>query len=212
MAKDLPIQCSCGALRGVLRGVSGEHGNRIVCYCDDCQTFAHFLERAAEILDPHGGTDIFQTSPVRLEITEGADRLACIRLTSRGIVRWYTSCCKTPIGNTLPTRQMPFVGLVHSCMDSNSRDAALGPVRSRVQARYAVGDRSSLDAVDGAPRGMLPRLLWMMLLNRLHGDHVGSPFFDPASGAAVATPHVLTAEELRTVVTARDAWEPGESG
>ena len=51
-----------------------------------------------------------------------------------------------------------------------------------------------------------------VMCTHLHGDHVGSPFFDPASGAAVATPHVLTAEELRTVVTARDAWEPGESG
>ncbi len=212
MATDLSIGCSCGALRGVLRGISGELGNRIVCYCDDCQSFAHFLDGAAEILDSHGGTDIFQTSPVRLEITQGADRLACVRLTSRGIVRWYTSCCKTPIGNTLPTRQMPFVGLIHSCMDDASRDAALGPIRARSQARFAVGDRSSLDASDGRPRGMLPRLLWRILLNRLRGDHVGSPFFDPATGVAVATPHVLTEEELRSVARARDAYEPEGSG
>lgn len=49
---DLPLRCSCGALRGVLRGMSPARGNRVVCYCRDCQAFAHFLDRD-EILDAH---------------------------------------------------------------------------------------------------------------------------------------------------------------
>ncbi len=81
MPTDLPIRCSCGALRGIARGVSAKRGNRIVCYCDDCQSFAYFLEHPDRILDSHGGTDIFQMSPARLEISEGADQLVCMRLT-----------------------------------------------------------------------------------------------------------------------------------
>ena len=45
-SSDLPIRCTCGALRGVLREPSRDTGNRCVCYCDDCQSFAYFLERA----------------------------------------------------------------------------------------------------------------------------------------------------------------------
>src|SRR5262245_25612243 len=100
MPDDLAIRCDCGAVRGVARGVSGERGNRVVCYCDDCQSFAHVLERSEDTLDAHGGTEIFQMSPAQLEFTAGADRLACLRLTPKGLLRWYASCCRTPIGNT----------------------------------------------------------------------------------------------------------------
>ena len=45
MQADLPIRCACGAVAGVLRAVSSRRGNRLVCYCDDCQSFAHFPRR-----------------------------------------------------------------------------------------------------------------------------------------------------------------------
>src|SRR5688500_7644860 len=140
MPADLPVRCSCGALRAVARGVSARRGNHVVCYCDDCQSFAHFLERAGETLDAHGGTEIFHTSPARLEFTSGAARLACMRLTPNGMLRWYASCCRTPIGNTLPTPRIPFVGLIVRCIersDGRSLDEALGPIRARGHARFA---------------------------------------------------------------------------
>ena len=209
MPTDLAIRCECGSLRGVLRGVSGANGNRIVCYCDDCQSFAHFLGRADQILDPHGGTDIFQTSPARLEISAGTDRLVCMRLTSGGLVRWYADCCKTPIGNTLATRQVPFVGMIHSCTDpasaGGSRNEAMGPIRARVHGRFATGDRSQLDAHDKAPASMLLRFASILVKARLRGDHARSPFFDAKTGALTATPRVLTAEDLLKVESARDA-------
>ena len=40
-AVDLPLRCDCGAWRGVLRSVEPGRGNRCVCYCDDCQSFAY---------------------------------------------------------------------------------------------------------------------------------------------------------------------------
>ena len=39
-----------------MSGVSAERGNRLVCYCDDCQSFPIFLGQAERTLDPHGGT------------------------------------------------------------------------------------------------------------------------------------------------------------
>ncbi len=192
MTTDVPIRCSCGSLRGVARSVSRRSGNRLVCYCDDCQSFAEFLGRADEILDTHGGTDIFQMSPARLEITEGGNRLACVRLTPKGLFRWYADCCKTPIGNTLPTRQVPVIGLIHSCMNTEgkSRDETLGPVRAGVNGRYATGDRTEINAHDRAPLSVLFRMSRKLLGWRLRGDHNRSPFFDN-TGAPTVVPRVV---------------------
>ncbi len=206
---DLPIRCSCGVLRGRLRDVSRECGNRCVCYCDDCQSFAHFLERADEILDANGGTDIFQMSSGRLEFSEGLAQLACMRLTESGILRWYAACCKTAIGNTPNTSRVPFIGLIHSCIDhaaeGRSRDETLGPIRMRGFGRFAKGDRSQLDAHDGAPSWMGPRVNEILQQALEHGERNLSPFFDVGTDEPCVSPRILTAVELREVEAARDA-------
>jgi hypothetical protein len=206
---DLPIRCSCGSLRGRLRGVSPETGNRCVCYCDDCQSFAHFLERADEVLDVHGGTDIFQTSSGCLEFTEGAEQLACIRLTESGMLRWFAGCCMTAIGNTPGTMQVPFVGLIHSCMDQTAADGrsheeTLGPIRMRGFGRFAKGDRTNLDAHDGAPLPMGVRVTQIINQALKRGEQNRSAFFEFATGEPIVAVRVLTAAELRDAETARD--------
>ena len=168
----------------------------MVCYCDDCQSFAHFLERAKDTLDSHGGTEIFQMSPARLEITAGIDRLACMRLTPSGLLRWYSACCRTPIGNTLASRQVPFVGLVVACVDPTAREA-LGPIRARGHARFAKG--TPVGAHRSFPVSVIARLSWISLAARLRGDHRRSPFFDAATGAPIAPPRVLTVAELAAI-------------
>ena len=211
MPRDLSVRCSCGALRGVVRGVTGDSGNRVICYCDDCQSFAHFLGHPDQTLDTHGGTDIFQMSPAHLKITQGAERLACMRLTPGGLLRWYADCCKTPVGNTPASRHVPFVGLIHTfndhASDGGSRGEALGPVRARVQARFAKGDRDALDANDRAPLSLIFRFARMVLMARLRGEHARSPFSDDQTRVPIARPRVLTTEELCLVETARDATE-----
>jgi hypothetical protein len=203
---NLSMRCACGDLRGALRSVSPRVGNRVVCYCDDCQSFAYFLGRADSILDPQGGTDIFQTSHARLAITTGAENLACMRLRPDGVLRWYAGCCRTPIGNTPATRQVPLVGLIHSCIDlaatGLSTDELLGPVRTRVFRRFARGG-PDLVARARPPVFLIPRLARMVLAARLRGDHLRSPFFQPTGELAVA-PRVLSPEELRAVESARN--------
>src|SRR5512138_1141593 len=95
------LKCSCGRVKGVIAdAVVANHG---VCYCRDCQAFAHFLGRPREILDERGGSDIVQVLPRWVTFTAGIGSLACMRLTPKGLLRWYAPCCNTPIGNTLAT-------------------------------------------------------------------------------------------------------------
>lgn len=209
MAGDLEIRCTCGSLRGVAHAVSRRDGNRVVCYCNDCQAFAHFLGRAGEVLDTHGGTDIFQMSPAHLEFTDGADELCCMRLTPRGIYRWYTDCCHTPIGTTLPTHRVAFVGLTHSCVEGghgqDSLDLAVGPPRGRVFGQYAKGDTQGVDNLHPrAPLAMMLRVASLLLKWRVRGDHKRSPFFDATTGKPASPPRVLTPAELGKVLNARD--------
>jgi hypothetical protein len=194
MTRDVVISCKCGKLGGIARDISARTGNRVVCYCDDCQAFAHALGAADFTLDAQGGTDIFQMSPARLELTRGRDHLACLRLTPNGALRWYADCCNTPIGNTMPTGQLPFVGLIHTCIDTEGRtlDELLGPVRACVMTRFARGvPVASGVAHNGFSLAMLVATLWKMLCWRLRGDHRDSPFFDRKSGKPVGSLRVL---------------------
>ena len=188
--RDLPLACRCGAVRGVAHGVAPNVGNHCVCFCDDCQAFAKFLGRDRDVLDPNGGTDIFQLSPARVTISEGRDRLACLRLTPRGPLRWYAACCNTPIGNTLATGRLPFLGLVLGCVDAEGRslDELLGPVRLRIMARFARGELGDPEAHERFVLSHVLAIFRRMLRWRIRGDHKRSPFFDPTSGEPVSPP------------------------
>lgn len=55
-----------------------------------------------------------------------------MRLSSKGKLRWYAACCRTPVGNTLTSRYVPFTGLLAQCLDIALLAAAFGPVRGSV--------------------------------------------------------------------------------
>ncbi len=57
MGMNAEFRCRCGEVRGIVTDASPHTANRVVCYCDDCQAFAHRLGRA-DLLDAHGGSDI----------------------------------------------------------------------------------------------------------------------------------------------------------
>jgi hypothetical protein len=192
-ATDLPLRCRCGTVRGVARDASPSNVNHCFCYCDDCQAFPHFLDRADDVLDAHGGTEITQMSQASIAFTAGADKIAAMRLTPKGMIRWYAACCRTPIGNTMATTAMPFVGVIHAFIEAPS--AALGPIRGRAWAKSAKGGRAAVPK-DGMPDVfMVARVLAKMLRWRLRGDHKRSPFFDAATGKPIVEPRVLAESE-----------------
>jgi len=187
----LAIRCQCGYVVGTATGLSPGAGTRVVCYCDDCQAFADQLGQGEVVLDRNGGTEIFQMSPAALTVSRGLDRLVCLKLTRKGPLRWYTDCCKTPIGNTPATYKLPYVGLILACVVTagDSLDQVLGPVRVRVMTRHARGDLGTLpDAHDGFSLSHIARILWKILTWRVRGDHQHSPFFDPETGVPIAAP------------------------
>lgn len=184
------IQCRCGQLRGQLQPT--RPANRCVCHCSDCQAFARHLG-ARDIMDDQGGTDIVQVPASHVTFTQGRQQLACIRLTDKGMVRWYASCCLTPIGNTLADPKADFVGLIHARADTASLDATFGPVSMRVGVDKALGaDKPKAAGVFG---GVL-KVLGFIVGGRLRKTWRASPFFDPQTGLPIARPHVLSGEEL----------------
>src|SRR3954471_4828426 len=108
MSYEVSLRCQCGGLRGVAGNLAPETTLRCVCHCRDCRAYAHFLERP-DVLDGAGGTEIVQMARASLRIETGPELLACVRLSRSGMFRWHASCCRTPIGNTVPN--IPFVGL-----------------------------------------------------------------------------------------------------
>ena len=186
------LRCRCGKLQGEVdpRGVAA----RAVCYCKDCQAFARFLGREADVLDAAGGTEVAASLPSAVRFTSGLEHLGCMSLSPRGLYRWYATCCNTPIGNTPREPTTPYVGLVRACLDAPDETLARQFGRSRI----VVQTRSALAPVKSTPL----RTVWAvakiggkLLRARLGGGYRDNPFFQPGGSAPLRQPRVLTREE-----------------
>jgi hypothetical protein len=196
---DHPLQCTCGTLRGTVCEV--RRVNRVICYCRDCQAFAHFLGRAPDILDTKGGTDVIQTVPANITFTAGHESLACMRLTEKGLLRWYTKCCNTPIGNTLMDSRISFIGLIHTCLENphQSLDASFGPVR---MSSFTKGAKGVVDSHPVATIAGILRLIAMIMRARINGAYRRTPLFSVHTGAPIVPPRVLSPSERDAIYAA----------
>jgi hypothetical protein len=192
MSNSHTIRCSYGKLRGLLRTTT--LSNRCVCYCTDCQAFARHLG-AKSALDKQGGMEIIQVPAPNVTFIQGSENLACLRLTGTGMLRWYSTCCGTPIGNTPANWRIAFVGLIHTCLigEDQSLEAAFGPVTMRGNVKGATGEKAP--AASGLFSGVA-KILAMIAKARVSGSYRISPFFNPQTGASIATPTVLSLSEL----------------
>jgi Family of unknown function (DUF6151) len=201
LPSDLPLRCRCGHVRGIAREISPSGGLRFVCYCNDCQAFARFLQRP-DVLDAAGGTDIFQMPPAHMKLTAGADAVRCLRLSDRGVLRWYSDCCRTPIGNTAANPGFPIIGLIHSFMDiaacGRLKDDVLGPPVCRIHERSAV-ETLPPDAPPPPSLGVFFRRASKLLGWWMCGLGRPSPLFDDRTKAPLAVPRVLTRSERATL-------------
>jgi len=143
---------------------------------------------------------VIQILPKNITFTQGIEALACMRLTDKGLLRWYTSCCNTPIGNTLATPRMSFIGLLHNCVETAGEplDDAFGVVRGRVNTKSAKGSPKPRQAVG-------PTIGWFVtkvLRARFNGDYKQTPFFRADTGTPVVSARVLSREEHASVMNA----------
>jgi Family of unknown function (DUF6151) len=175
------LSCGCREVRGVVTNVSPHTVNRVICYCDDCQAFLHQLDRA-DLLDAQGGSDIVQIAPRSLSFVQGKERIIGLRLAAKGIYRWYASCCRMPVGNTLGPA-IPFVGIVAQAFATEAQepDQLFGPPIGRIFGKYAVGRPP-----EGSTRlnpWLIARAVRMVVGWRLSGQTWPHPFFDRATRA-----------------------------
>lgn len=197
LSEGVPLRCRCGTIQGTL--VHPHSANHALCYCHDCQAFAHVLGQADRTLGPQGESRVFQVPPRNLTFTQGHAALACLRLTPKGMVRWYAGCCSTPIGNTLPTPKLSFIGLVRPfvALDDGALVEAFGPITTWANTAGAHGSPRPRQA------GTAHMLAWFfrtVLPAWINGEYKRTPFFDPATGAPVVTPRVLSPQEHAAVM------------
>ena len=193
MSRVAEFRCRCGDVRAIVSDASPWAANRVVCYCGDCQAFAHRLGRA-DLLDAHGGSDIVQVAPASLNFVQGQDRIVGLRLTSKGLYRWYASCCNTPVGNTL-TPAVPFVGVFATAFDQGAQraDGVFGPPTGAIQGKHAVGQAPP--GSTGLNLLLLLRAVAKILGWRLSGKAWPHPFFSRGPDAPLYPVNVLSHEE-----------------
>lgn len=196
MENTYRLSCVCGAMGGNLRLSSGS-AIRVICHCDDCQTYGHFL-RASRVLDSNGGTEVIQSWPRRVIWDKGLEHLKLVRLAPQGMYRFYADCCRAPLANAVAKPTMPFIGLIAQRvvdLQTPQVQSLLGPACG-VQGRFVLG---------GCPSGIEPRaklrtvvsaagLLAKGFVRRESQPH---PFFDKTGASKVAA-KVLTLEERKS--------------
>jgi hypothetical protein len=182
------LKCQCGALRGQIdnSGIS----SRIRCYCSDCQAFAKFLGDDG-ILDAQGGTELLQMAQQHLSLTQGQEQLAIVRLSDKGLFRWYAKCCNTPIGNTLGNAKMCFIGIAHSCLDPSKMDEDFGQDIAIVNVKSAITEPKPKQK---GLTGVLFRFAGILLSGRIGSKYRLSPLFNDV-GKPLVQPRVLSATD-----------------
>lgn len=182
-AREHTFQCHCGQLQGKLAAGAGLV--HLACHCRDCQNYAQLLRNPGETLDDKGGTEVVTTLQQHISFTQGAEHLACLSLSGTGLLRWYASCCDTPIANTARDPRLSFAALLHTGLGASGAalEAKLGT------RRVAVNPKHAWDRIAYSPLAALSstvRIVAAVLRARLDGSWKRSPFFTPGSSDPVA--------------------------
>lgn len=175
---DSSFACRCGTVSGTLTGIRPGEGTHVICHCNAC---ARAMALCGLQDEAAGGVDLWQTTPDRVTIATGRDRLVPVQLSPKGLYRWTARCCDTPMFNTFSGPGLPFVGV----LTRNLADIApLGPVIAHGFVTRAGGKQ-------GHQHG--GRVIWRMLKRttaaRLSRRWRSTPFFDD-SGAPIAAPEL----------------------
>lgn len=189
---ELNISCECGKVQGVVRKDGYKYGVHFVCLCDDCQAYAHFLGKVTETLDQNGGTDVLPVFPARFQFTSGKENIQCVRLSEKGIYRWYAGCCKAPLANSLNAK-MGYIGLIVRRITNKDREKILGPLAGRVMAKFGIPPLPP-DASLGTPPKVVFEAIKGILRVNVFRLKRPTPFFED-SGRPIVKPYVLTPSE-----------------
>ena len=171
------LKCACGTVKGTLKIVPSSlfHAH---CLCCDCQRFAKYLNNEKSILDEHGASELLQTYPAYMNISEGEDQISAVQLTHKGIYRWHTTCCNMPLANTMGASHIPFIGVSAKLMQFATEQEKLdklGPVTMKAFGKYAIGEMPK-DVHEKFPTSYIPKIIYFMLKGMLLKKSKPSPF------------------------------------
>lgn len=198
MAEKLSLTCQCGSFKLEISKISPGIVNRAQCGCKGCQSFAKFCNRHEKITDDFGATDIIQMSQERLQFIRGQNKLSCIRQTPKGAIRWYTTCCKTPVGNTPALSQIPLIGIISSSLDQADDSALLESMAGKIKSRvFCAPPARNVGKLEMA--FMVARIVALILLWISKGDLKKSPLYDTSVGHHITHPRLLSLTEYRAL-------------
>lgn len=140
-------------------------------------------------MDNAGGTEVYQTQPYQVEITSGLDKLAVLQLAKKGLYRWHTTCCNTPICNTMGTPKVSFMGFMVENMTAGQD--ALGPILLKYKTEQAT---ASVPLPHGSVAKLVLRSVRNILRSRLNGRWKQNPLFGE-DGRPLVKPYVLSEAE-----------------
>lgn len=168
---ELPLKCQCGEISGKIINANPKQDQHVVCMCIDCQTFAHYLGREQDVLDQHGGSEIYQVTPNKIVLERGQDKVKMLRLSPKGAQRFYAGCCNTPMANAVGPKTS-FTGVLANFIDiePTERNRLLGPVDSYCMAKYAIGGAPE-NAHSKFPLQLLAKVMKKMIVGKLMGHH-----------------------------------------
>lgn len=192
------VQCECGKFKAEIKKFPKDTAGRCVCYCDDCQTYLHYLGKS-NLADSAGGSEIIPVYPTNFKILQGQELLSCVRLSPQGLFRWYTSCCKTPVGNLMA--HFPWIGTynrIYTVQDPHFVEKSLGKIKSRIQGKFARGTK---------PKGTSDKMgikdamavVPFILKGFLTGKAKGSPLFENDGTTPIIKPTILSLEERNAI-------------
>ncbi|MCF2856603.1 DUF6151 family protein [Pseudoalteromonas sp. SMS1] len=190
MAEFLNFQCDCGSVTGTVACGSAFFRNRVMCYCDDCQAFVNHLGHE-QSLNAFGGTDVFQVSASQVTFTSGKEHVKCLKVTPKGVHRWYTDCCKAPLGNTIGAA-WPLVGLIRSSIVQDL-DKVVGPISGSVFCKYANQPIPHDIKGPSSHKRIVVTMVMKLMIWRLLGKGSPNPFY--SAGKAISKPQCLADEK-----------------
>jgi len=120
----------------------------MVCYCTCCQDMHTFLGKE-NLMDAEGGLHFRMTAPGDVKFTKGVSKIKSMKLAEKtGTVRWYTDCCKSPIGCTVSELPPTMIDLSRSFIaqkaDPDLLSRFLGKISMRLFADSSKKDTSAL--------------------------------------------------------------------
>lgn len=158
----------------------------MVCHCSDCQAFAQRFDASDRVFGNDTGTLLYQSRCARMRIEGGIENLRCLHLTAKPTLRWYASCCDTPMFNTYRNGRLPYVTTLVGNCDPTRRHELLGEPIGHL---FLDDDPTAAEGLEKMSMNtLLRRFAVRMVKDILAGDRRRSALFDSRTLQPIVSP------------------------